>query len=121
MRIFKNGWFSRFAEREAISDEELKTAAADIENGRFDADLGGRVYKQRLARSGGGKSSGYRVIVFFKSGARTFFVYGFAKSDRDNISKAELRSLKAEAKDSFALTESHIEALLKSGTYKEIV
>jgi hypothetical protein len=73
MRIFKNGWFSRFAEREAISDEELKAAVADIENGRFDADLGGGVYKQRLARSGGGKSGGYRVIVFFKKNDKTFF------------------------------------------------
>jgi hypothetical protein len=120
MRIFKNGWFSRFAEREAISDEELKAAAADIENGRFDADLGGGVYKQRLARSGGGKSSGYRVIVFFKSGARMFFAYGFAKSDRDNVSKKELSNFRKNAKTDFELTDKQIDERLTRGTLQEI-
>ena len=96
MRIFKNQWFARFA------------------------DLGGGVYKQRLVRSGRGKSVGYRAIIFFKSGERAFFVYGFAKSDRNNINDKELRKLKAEAKDSFALTEAQTEAMLKLGTIKEI-
>ena len=55
------------------------------EAGQADADLGGGVYKVRVARSGEGKAVGYRVIVFFKSEERTFFVYGFAKSDRGSL------------------------------------
>jgi hypothetical protein len=98
VRVFKNLWFSRFAEREGISDTELKEAVNRLESGRADADLGGGVYKQQLARSGSGKSGGYRVIVFFKSEGRTFFVYGFAKSDKDNISKKELKMFKTAAK-----------------------
>jgi hypothetical protein len=120
MRIFKNGWFSRFAEREAISDEELKAAAADIENGRFDADLGGGVYKQRLARSGGGKSSGYRVIVFFKSGARTFFHYGYPKSNRDNITDKELRVFKYLSKKYLAMTDEQLALAIRFGEFIEI-
>jgi hypothetical protein len=83
VRIFKNTWFSRFAAKEGISDEELKGLEERLEYGGAGADLGGGVYKQRIARSGGGKSGGYRVIVYFKSGHRTFFVYGFAKSERE--------------------------------------
>jgi hypothetical protein len=43
VRIFKNVWFSRFAEREGISDAELKAVANRLETGQADADLGGRV------------------------------------------------------------------------------
>ena len=120
MRIFKNQWFTRFAEREGIRDEELKAVVKALEQGRFDADLGGGVYKQRIARSGRGKSGGYRAIVFFKSGERTFFVYGFAKSDRDNISGKQLKDFKATAKNALTLTNEQVEALLGTGKYTEI-
>jgi hypothetical protein len=65
---------------------------------------GGGVYKVRIARSGEGKSGGYRVIVFFRSEERTFFEYGFAKSDRDNIDEGDLRVFKKRAKNAFLLT-----------------
>ncbi|MDR0639900.1 MAG: type II toxin-antitoxin system RelE/ParE family toxin [Spirochaetaceae bacterium] len=35
-----------------------------------------------MARPGEGEPGGYRVILFFKSELRTFFVYGFKKSYR---------------------------------------
>jgi hypothetical protein len=85
MRIFKNTWFTRFADNNGISDEELKALVKILEVGGAEADLGGDVYKQRLARPGEGKSGGYRVIVFFRSGDKTFYHYGFAKSARGNI------------------------------------
>ena len=55
-------------------------------------DLGGGVIKQRLARQGQGKSGGFRSIVLFRSGTTAFFVYGFAKNDRDNIDRQELKA-----------------------------
>ncbi|MDR1608384.1 MAG: type II toxin-antitoxin system RelE/ParE family toxin [Deltaproteobacteria bacterium] len=82
MRVFKSGKFGDFAEKEKISDKSLKSVAKDIEEGRIDADLGGGVIKQRLARPGGGKSGGYWLIICFKKAARTFFIYGFPKSER---------------------------------------
>ena len=72
VRIFKNAWFSRFARKEGIGDDELRDIVDELEAGQADADLGGDVYKQRLARPGEGKSGGYRVIVFFRSEERTF-------------------------------------------------
>jgi hypothetical protein len=90
MRIFKSRWFARFARKNGIDDEALKSAVSEIEAGNFDADLGGCVFKQRIARKGQGKRGGYRAILFFKQGEKAFFVYGFAKSDMDNIKDDDL-------------------------------
>ncbi len=80
MRLFKTRHFSRFAAKESIADAALGDAVRRAEAGLIDADLGGGVIKQRLARPGQGKSGGFRSIVLFKRGATAFFVYGFAKS-----------------------------------------
>jgi hypothetical protein len=120
MRIFKNLWFSRFAEKEGISDEELKAVVDQLEMGRFDADLGGGIYKQRVARSGTGKSGGYRVILFFRSGDRAFFVYGFAKSDMGNITDKQLKDFKCTAKHYFVLSDKDLKERVKHNILKEI-
>jgi len=121
VRIFKNTWFTRFADKESITDGELIEAVNRLEAGQADADLGGGVYKVRLARSGEGKSGGYRVIVFFRSEERSFFVYGFAKSDRDNIDKGDLRVFKERAKDAFSSTDEEIRGLLRKRDLIEVI
>jgi hypothetical protein len=90
VRIFKTKLFARFARRERISDGALCEAVSRVEKGLVDADLGGGVIKQRIARQGQGRSGGYRVLLAFRDKERTIFVYGFAKSDRDNINDQEL-------------------------------
>ena len=120
MRIFKNKWFSRFAGKEDISDDELREAVNQLEAEQSDANLGGNVYKVRIARSGEGKSSGYLVIVLFKNGERTFYVYGFAKSEMDNISKKALKAYKELAKKYFSMPEEQIEKNVKHGELIEL-
>jgi hypothetical protein len=120
MRLFKNKWFARFAERENIGDDELRDIAGELEDGQFDADLGSGVFKQRVARQGDGKSGGYRVIVFFKSGKRSFFVYGYAKSSMANIDQKQLKDFRLAAKAALAATEGQLEDALKTGKYTEI-
>ena len=120
MRIFKNTWFARFASKEGITDGELKEMVNQLEEGQADADLGGGVYKVRIARPGEGKSGGYRVIVFFRSEERTFFHYGFAKANRGNISKGELKTMKKQAKKHFAQSNEQINRQLANGTLLEI-
>ncbi len=56
----------------------------------IDADLGGGVIKQRIARPGEGRSGGLRSIMLFRSGDKAFFAYGFAKGARGNIRRDEL-------------------------------
>ena len=121
MRIFKNTWFARFADKEGITDSELVEAVNLLEAGLADADLGGDVYKVRLARPGEGKSGGYRVIVFFKSEERTFFVYGFAKAKRANIDKGELRNYKKDAKFNLSITDEQIKDYLRKRTWIEVL
>ena len=72
------------------------------------------------SRPGRGKSGGYRIIVLFKSSVLTFFVYGFAKSDRGNISRKELAKLKETAKDWLSLSNEQLDKLLQIGKYQEI-
>ena len=120
MRVFKNTWFSRFADKEGITDDELKDTVSQLEVGQAEVNLGGNVYKVRVARAGEGKSGGYRVIVFFSSEERTFFVYGFAKSDRDNIDEKEKRDFKELAKKYIGLTDEVLERSVKMGKFIEI-
>ena len=70
MRVFKNTWFQRFARKERIADGTLCGAVARAERGQIDADLGGGVLKQRIARPGAGRSGGFRVILLFRAGDR---------------------------------------------------
>jgi len=121
VRIFKNTWFNRFADKEGITDGELVEIVNDVlEAGQADADLGGDVYKIRVARPGEGKSGGYRVIVFFRSEERTFFEYGFAKSDRANISQKELKNLKRVAKIYLSMTPDQLREKIDQGTFIEV-
>ena len=85
IKFFKNAWFWRFARKENISAEVLRDAVDHAENGLADADLGGGVTKQRIARPGESKSKGYRCAVMYRKGDPAFGVYGFAKSDLGNI------------------------------------
>jgi hypothetical protein len=120
VRIFKNTWFTRFADKEGIMDGELRKLVNQLEAGQVEADLGGGVYKVRLARPGEGKSGGYRVIVFFRSEERTFYTYGYAKSARSNISQKELKKLKKQAGSLFSLSEDQVQTALKEGVIIEI-
>ena len=79
LRAFKNAWFKRFARKEKISDEVLWDAVERAEQGQVDADLGSGVIKQRIARSGRGKSNGYRTIILYCKGDKAFFVYAAAE------------------------------------------
>ena len=120
MKIFKNTWFTRFADKEGITDNELTEAVNRLEAGAA-IDLGGGVYKIRLARPGEGKSGGYRVIVFYRSEERTFYEYAFAKSDRGNISEKDLRDFKKDAKTYLSRTDEQIRDLLRKRDLIEIL
>ncbi|MDR2759302.1 MAG: type II toxin-antitoxin system RelE/ParE family toxin [Spirochaetaceae bacterium] len=120
MRVFKNTWFTRFAAREAISDDELKGIVNQLEAGQAGVGLGGGVYKVRISRPGAGKSGGYRVIVFFRRGERIFYVYGFAKSDMGNISDKQLKDFKTTAKITLAYTDEQLDKLVKTNWFVEI-
>ncbi len=91
-----------------------------MERGLVDVDLGGGVVKQRIARPGKGKSSGFRAIILYRAGALAFFVHGFAKSDRENLRDDEVVALKALASQMLAYDDRTIAKAVASGTIVEV-
>lgn len=92
--VFKTKWLARFARRERITDESLRDAINRAERGIINADLGGGLIKQRVAREGQGRSGGYRMLVAYRVQDRAVFLYGFAKNEQENIGPDELASLR---------------------------
>jgi hypothetical protein len=118
MRIFKTSHFSKWANKEGLSDETLILAISEIESGLVDADLGGNVYKKRVATNNRGKSGGSRTLLAYKAGNKAFFVYGFAKNARSNVTQIELKALKALAKELLIYSNKE---LANAITYGEII
>ena len=112
--------FGRFARKEKISAKSLWEAVDRAEKGLVDADLGGGVIKQRIARPGESKSKGYRSIVLYRKGDKAFFVYGFPKSDLGNIREDEQEQFKKAAKLILALSDEQIRQLIENGQFEEV-
>lgn len=120
MRVFKTKTFARFARKEGLGDKVLAGAIADIERGLVDANMGGGLIKQRVARTGEGKRGGFRTLIAYHVGERAVFLYGFAKSDQDNIRPEDERDLKDYGAMLLALKDKDIELMTKDGELKEI-
>jgi len=115
MHIFKTRQFDRWASKEGVADPVLATAVAELECGLVDADLGGHVVKKRVALPGRGKRGGARTLLTYRLGDRAFFVYGFAKSERDNIDEKELKALKQLALSLLGWTSEQLAHALREG------
>ena len=120
MKIYKNKAFSKFARKELITDEKLREAVKEAEDGKIYADYGGGVIKQRIARPHEGKSGGYRSIILYRKGERSFFVHGFPKNSVDNITESDVRKLKELAKITFSFSDEQLEILIKTEVYIEV-
>ncbi|GHV73385.1 addiction module toxin RelE [Spirochaetia bacterium] len=121
MRIFKTKTSGRDLKKASLTDAELIGAAEEVNRGEYEADLGGDVFKKRVARSGAGKSGGFRVILFFRKDERLFFGYVFAKSNLANIADDRLKWFRKVAKEYLEYTDKELEARIKEGWIEEIV
>ena len=120
MRIFKTKWVARFVRRERIDDRGLIEAIERAERGIIDADLGGGLIKQRVARPGKGRSGGFRMIVAYRTEDRAFFLYGFAKNERENIEDSELQTLRDIGGELLTRGEGALDDAVSNGMLKEI-
>lgn len=120
MRIFKTKWFTRYARKLKIKDKDLCDAIKRTEKGIIDADLGGGLLKLRVARQGQGRSGGYRMLIAYRQGDRTIFLYGFAKNERDNIHDDELKTLKEIAADWLKAGKKDLKNAIEKGVIEEI-
>jgi hypothetical protein len=120
VRVYKIKGFARFQRRERIADAALAKAVRAVESGLVDADLGGGLVKQRVARPGQGKSGGYRTVIAYRHGDRAVFLFGFAKSGRANIEDAELETWRRVARGYLALDASGTEAAIAEDELTEV-
>jgi hypothetical protein len=111
-RIFKTKTFIRWMSKAEVTDAALTKAIHEMEQGLVDADLGGCLFKKRVALIGKGKRGGARTIVASKVNNRWFFLYGFLKNERDNINSIELKALQGVAKELLELNDSQLKKAL---------
>ena len=119
-RVFKTRHFSRWMRKTALTDMALCAAVSEMARGLIDADLGGGVMKKRIALPGRGKSGGTRTLVATNRGSRWFYVFGFEKNDRANVSDKELEALQAIAADLLKLSSTELDDCVESEALKEI-
>ena len=120
MRLFKLKAFARFQRQEGIANAALSKAVGGAEKGLIDADLGGGLIKQRVARPGQGKRGGFRTIVAYKRGNRAIFLFGFAKSERENLNDDELALWRRIGKAYLGLDDEGLAAAIAADELMEI-
>ncbi|MHB8483743.1 MAG: type II toxin-antitoxin system RelE/ParE family toxin [Nitrospiria bacterium] len=119
-RVFKTRTFTRWARKIGLRDLALCKAVDEMEHGLIDADIGGGVIKKRIPLPGRDKSGSTRTLVATNRANRWFFILGFEKNERANISDSELEALKKIASDLLKRSSAELDSLLETETLQEI-
>jgi hypothetical protein len=112
--------FRRFQRKEGIEDDALREAVRRAGRGLVDADLGGGLIKQRVARKGQGRSGGFRTVIAYRAGARAVFLHGFAKSQKDDIADDELVALRQIGGTLLQADEGELERMIADDRLTEL-
>ena len=120
MRIFLTKWMARFSRQENLAHKSLRESIARAERGLIDADLGGGLIKQRVARSGKGRSGGYRTIIAYRRGIRAVLLLSFSKSERENIGPDDLTELRKIGSNWLSTTPQKIAKAIEEGILQEV-
>ena len=113
--------FARFARGEAISGVSLLEAVERAALGLVDANLGGGLIKQRVARKGRGRSGGYRMMIAFRAGDFAVFLFGFAKSAQDNLDDRQLSVLRGIATSWLSADRATLKLAVEQGELVEVL
>lgn len=120
MKIHIPKSFWRDASREEVTEENCKEAIRRAESGLIDADLGGRLIKQRIPRSNQGASRGLRSVIFYKRGNVAVFLHIFPESGKANLTQSELAAYLKLAQTLEKLTKTQLEELGAKKGWREI-
>ena len=119
-RVFMTRQFSRWLRKTELTELALCLAVTEMSNGLIDADLGGGVLKKRVALPGRGKSGSARTLLATNRANRWFFVFGFEKNERANVTGKEVEALQLLAADLLRLSPSQLDEHVGSDALKEI-
>lgn len=120
MNVLKRKDFARWQADEKLSDEALCEAVKEMESGLIDAELGGLLYKKRIARPGAGKSGGYRTLLSARTGHRYVFLHGFSKNEKANITRDEKKALQYAGKVFLELSVQELVKAVQAGVLLEV-
>ena len=120
MLKLKTKWFNKWSKKNSIKDDKLIKTLSSMSDNLGTVNLGNGLYKVRIPRDLEGKSGGYRSIVVLKQNELAVFVYGFAKNEKDNLDKDELKYFKKLAKDLIRIEIKQYEELIQSRVFFNI-
>jgi len=112
MKRLSTKWFKKWSKKAQLNKQNLLGAINDLEKGLSTADLGSHLFKVRVKREHGGKSSGFRKIILFKADDRAVFLFGFGKNEKENIDKNELQYFKKLGEDLLSLNSNQLETAI---------
>ncbi|OVE77768.1 hypothetical protein BVX99_01725 [bacterium F16] len=113
--------FSKWSGKQKLADNALGNALNEVIDGFFEANLGGNLYKKRIAFQGRGKSGSGRTIICLKRGEMAVYLYGFGKNEKDSLSPKELKAFKTFAKVLLNLTNEQIQTAINNGDLTEVI
>jgi len=120
LAIYKTKGFDKWASKSDLTDAALRTAVEEMENGLYEANLGGDVYKKRVGLRNQGKRGGARTLLAFKKDDNVFFMYGFAKNKQANVKPDELKALKLLAKQLLGYSQQDLDKAVNAGELIEV-
>lgn len=119
--VFKRQAFARWQQREGVPDSALCGAVREMRSGLIEAQLGGMLFKQRVARRGCGKRGGYRTVLSARVGLRYVFLHGIAKSEKDNITPEEKAALQFAGKVFLEWSGDQLAEGVRAGVLTEVI
>ena len=119
-RILKTRTFNRWLRKTLLTDAALLKAIDEMEQGLVDADLGGNLYKKRVALPGRGKSGSTRTLIATNRQDRWFFMFDFEKNDKENITQAELAYLQEVAQIFLGYSSDELQLAIDKGEFLEV-
>jgi hypothetical protein len=119
-RAFKTRYFARWMRKSGLSESALRLALKEMQAGLVDADLGGGLFKKRVALPGRGRRGGARTVIVSNLRDRYFFVLGFAKNEQENIAEDELDALRRFGAELLARSGAELDQLKVTGALEEL-
>ncbi len=120
MDVLSTKWFRKWSKKANLKNQDLLESIKDLEDGLSTANLGNHLFKVRVKREHGGKSSGYRTIIVYQEDNKAIFLYGFGKNEKENISNSELHYFKNLGNDLLALNKDQLKQFVKKNILFEI-
>ncbi|MBF0411026.1 MAG: type II toxin-antitoxin system RelE/ParE family toxin, partial [Candidatus Riflebacteria bacterium] len=120
MKKYKTKWFTKWSHKKSIADKALLDGIVLVESGGSGVSLGSGLYKIRLAGQSKGKSGGYRTLLIYKKEHIAIYIYGFNKSEQDNINDKELKMYKQLADTFLSLSIADINKAVQAGELIEL-